>query len=605
MSLLIVLFAALMIPLAMARFKITAVPTAIAEIIVGIIIGRTGFQFVETTNNLSFLSSLGVIILIFLSGMEIDFSLFKSKSSEEKGTQPLPMAILSFVAILGTSVLLAFVVKFLGIFDNLMLSTILFSTIALGVVIAALKEKELLSKPYGQRLLLIAVLGEIIPLLALSAYAALNGGQSEQIWLILVIFLVAILLLWRFRGIYDFFAKVDKSTTQLDIRLAFFIVFTLVTVAETVGAENILGAFLAGIVMKLLQPSESTQEKLTSVGYGFFIPVFFIMTGAKLELRSLLIQPEAWLMILLLFVCFMVAKAGLFFTMQKSFNRTNALAGACISATTITLVLPTLEVAAHLDQITEVQVGEFTLAAVLCCILAPIFFNKFYQSTEEEEQLTKVTFFGTNVLTIPVAQQLAKGWYDIQMVTDDREHYETFRSAMDHVLFLENREEQTLFDKQIFDADVLVLGYRDDAINYEMAQLAAKYEVPRVIVRLESHDLTDTKYEQLQAKGAELFNTFDVNISLLREMIDSPSTLKMLTDTESGLYEVSVNNRRYTGIPIKSLPFIEAITISRIYRNNEFIAPRGNTVIELGDHLIFTGNKETVKELRHVLSLTN
>ncbi len=179
MSLLIVLFAALMIPLAMARFKITAVPTAIAEIIVGIIIGRTGFQFVETTNNLSFLSSLGVIILIFLSGMEIDFSLFKSKSSEEKGTQPLPMAILSFVVILGTSVLLAFVVKFLGIFDNLMLSTILFSTIALGVVIAALKEKELLSKPYGQTLLLIAVLGEIIPLLALSAYAALNGGQSE------------------------------------------------------------------------------------------------------------------------------------------------------------------------------------------------------------------------------------------------------------------------------------------------------------------------------------------------------------------------------------------------------------------------------------------
>lgn len=605
MSLLIVLFAALMIPLAMARFKITAVPTAIAEIIVGIIIGRTGFQFVETTNNLSFLSSLGVIILIFLSGMEIDFSLFKSKSSEEKGTQPLPMAIFSFVVILGTSVLLAFVVKFLGIFDNLMLSTILFSTIALGVVIAALKEKELLSKPYGQTLLLIAVLGEIIPLLALSAYAALNDGQSEQIWLILVIFLVAILLLWRFRGIYDFFAKVDKSTTQLDIRLAFFIVFTLVTVAETVGAENILGAFLAGIVMKLLQPSESTQEKLTSVGYGFFIPVFFIMTGAKLELRSLLIQPEAWLMILLLFVCFMVAKAGLFFTMQKAFNRTNALAGACISATTITLVLPTLEVAAHLDQITEVQVGEFTLAAVLCCILAPIFFNKFYQSTEEEEQLTKVTFFGTNVLTIPVAQQLAKGWYDIQMVTDDREHYETFRSAMDHVLFLENREEQTLIDKQIFDADVLVLGYRDDAINYEMAQLAAKYEVSRVIVRLESHDLTDTKYEQLQAKGAELFNTFDVNISLLREMIDSPSTLKMLTDTESGLYEVSVNNRRYTGIPIKSLPFIEAITISRIYRNNEFIAPRGNTVIELGDHLIFTGNKETVKELRHVLSLTN
>lgn len=606
MSLLIVLFAALMIPLLMARFNITAVPTAIAEIVVGIIIGKTGLSLIGDSDSLTMLSGLGVIILIFLSGMEIDFELFKSKKGDQKAEgSPLKTAILSFVMIVLFSGLLSWGLAVSGLFDNIVIATILFSTIALGVVIAALKEKELLSKPYGQTLLLVAVLGEVIPLLALSVYAALNGGDANQIWLILIIFLVAIVLLMRFRGIYHFFERINKATTQLDIRLAFFIVFTLVTVAETVGAENILGAFLAGIVMKLLSPSEATQEKLTSIGYGFFIPIFFIMTGANLELRSLLSDPNSMVLIPLLFVGFMLAKAGLFFVFRKQFQRANALASVFLSATTITLVLPTLEVAVSLNQITHQQAGAFTLAAVLSCIFSPIIFNKLYRPEIEEVQNTILQIVGLNVLTIPVAQQLSKGWYDIRMVTDDEQNYQTFHNALDHVSLLEDLSEDTLAKHQVFDAEVLVLAYRDPEINYQVAKVALKYNVPRIIVRFESHDLENTRYDKLKAQGVELFNTFDVNISLLREMIDSPSTLKMLNDTESGLYEVTVSNRRYTGIALKHMPLIEEITISRIYRYGEFIAPRGDTIIEYGDHLIFTGNKQTVGALRSKLSIRN
>ena len=287
LSLFLVVLFALIVPIMMARLKVTAIPTAVAEIIIGIILGASGFNFVQPTHDLNFLSSLGVILLLFLSGMEIDFELLKpGKKKSDQQVDPLKTAISAFIGVTVLSVGLALVLKMLGLFSDVMLATIIFMTVALGVVIATLKEKDILGRPVGQTILLTAVLGEVIPLILLTVYAAINGGNTRQLWLIILLFGAAILLLWRFKQPYLWFAKVTKSTTQLDVRLAFFLIFALVTVAEKVGVENILGAFLAGIVMKLLEPSHETADKLTSIGYGFFIPIFFIMTGVKLNLRS-------------------------------------------------------------------------------------------------------------------------------------------------------------------------------------------------------------------------------------------------------------------------------------------------------------------------------
>lgn len=88
LSMFIVILAALLIPILMARFQITGVPTAVAEIIVGVILGKSGLQVVNTTTNLSLLSSVGVIVLMFLSGMEIDFSLFRPEKARVPITRP-------------------------------------------------------------------------------------------------------------------------------------------------------------------------------------------------------------------------------------------------------------------------------------------------------------------------------------------------------------------------------------------------------------------------------------------------------------------------------------------------------------------------------------
>ena len=180
-------------------------------------------------------------------GLEIDFDLFKKQptpTDPQLKVQPSPvrLAITSFAFILLISFGLSGLLAWSGLFKDIGLATILFSTIALGVVIAALKEKKLLSQPLGQTILLIAVLGEIIPLVALTVYSSLNNPGSKSLWLLSLIFVAAIYLLVRFKGVYHFFARIDKSTTQLDIRLAFFLIITLVSIAEEVGAESILGA---------------------------------------------------------------------------------------------------------------------------------------------------------------------------------------------------------------------------------------------------------------------------------------------------------------------------------------------------------------------------
>ncbi|MCM1597656.1 cation:proton antiporter family protein [Latilactobacillus sakei] len=609
LALVIVLLAALMTPLLMAKFKMSYLPTAVAEIIVGIILGTSGFHLIVSTPTLTELSTLGVTVLIFLSGMEIDFDLFKKQptpTDPQLKVQPSPvrLAITSFAFILLISFGLSGLLAWSGFFKAIGLATILFSTIALGVVIAALKEKELLSQPLGQTILLIAVLGEIIPLVALTVYSSLNNPGSKSLWLLSLIFVAAIYLLVRFKGVYHFFARIDKSTTQLDIRLAFFLIITLVSIAEEVGAESILGAFLAGMVMKLLRPREETTDKLTSIGYGFFIPIFFIMTGAKLDLPALLADRKSLSLIPFFFIGFMLSKAATYWVLKRRFKQTNAIAGTFLSATTITLVLPILTVGLNLKTITEQQSGAFTLAAILSCILGPILFNRFYQPTPEDLPRKRVKFIGANIMTIPIAQQLSNGLYTTQLFTDNQGNYEIYHSAADLTL-LPDLSEDSLVTSGAFDADIIILGYLNHEQNYRLAQLALDAKVPRIIARFEAKDILDEKYDQLKEQGVEVFNTYEANISLLRSLIETPSTLQIIDNTDAGLFEVTVQNRRFTGLQISNLPFVDQVTISRIYRNQELIMPHGDTQIHLNDHLILTGNKKAVPAIRQQLETRN
>ena len=615
-SVLIVTLVAFVTPMVLQRFKISVLPTAVAEVLVGIVIGKSGFDLVQTEGVLSFLSNYGVIFLLFLSGMEIDFSLFKKnngpltplarkKAANAPSTSPVQVAVVAYGGSLLMALALALLFKFSGLFSNFVLAAILFSTVALGVVIAVLKENELLNKPLGQALLLIAVLGEVVPLLCLTVYSSFVSGKGESAWLIFLLFIVGALIFKRFRSFFTSLDEINKSTTQIDIRLALLVITTLVVLAESVGAEDILGAFIAGIVIKLLQPAHSTQEKLDAIGYGIFIPFFFILTGAKIDIPGLLGSPKTLILIPLFFAAYVLAKVPAYFGLRQRFKRINALAGAMLSQTTITLVLATLTVAQNLKVITSEQSGAFILAAVVSCILGPLVFNKLHKPEPEDLKKTKVTIIGVNLVTINTAEQLNEDWYDIQMYTNWKKNYKTY-DYRDNVHLVDSLEPKDLIKEQIFDTDILVLGHSDVDINYSLALAAKEYGVERVLTRIQNSDPTSMAEmdKRLSDAGVEFFTTFATTVGMMRAIIESPSTLDLITG-DSRLYEVVVRNSKFAGLELRKLPFIKEITVSRIFRHHKAIPVNGNTQIQVGDHLLFSANKDIVNDIRKKISKLN
>lgn len=602
-SFLIVMFAALIIPIVMAHFKITNIPTAVAEIITGIIIGKSVLNIVTQTDALHMMSTLGVMMLMFLSGMEINFDLFKKNPAKKTSTaaSPLSLSIHAFVVILICSTILAVVLKWLGMFPDVLFAVLLFSTIALGVVIPTLKEKEILNRPAGQALMLTAVLGEVVPMMALTVYASVNGGNAGRLWLIVLLFVAALFLLRKFKEPFIWFNKISKTTTQLDVRLAFFLIFTLVAVADGVGAENILGAFLAGMVMKLLEPAESTENKLTSIGYGFVIPFFFIMTGVNLDLRSLFTNPKALSLIPVLVVCFILAKLPTLLIFRKSLSNKNAFAGSFLMVTTITLVLPALQVAQNLHTITTTQSDAFVLAALIACVLGPIVFNSTYKLERADMIKERVVILGANIATVPVTRQLSKNWYDIRLVTDLKDNYQTYQKRVPNLTYLPKINEASLNEKNFFDTDILVAAFEDSDKNAWLAKLAKQHGVDRVIAAQGNPDLGNGQFDKLRAQGIEVYNPFNVNVSVLRTMIETPAVLEMLRNTACELFTATVNNAKYVGQPLTAVPGVDKVTISQIFRNNESLSPNAGTILKPGDRVFFVGPRDDAERFQNEL----
>ncbi|MBT8938099.1 monovalent cation:proton antiporter family protein [Lactobacillus delbrueckii subsp. bulgaricus] len=572
LSLFLTVFLALVIPIVMARLRVTTVPTAVAEIIVGILMGKSCLNLITQTSQLTFLSDLGVIVLMFLSGMEIDFDLLSPKKhtrarKSESGKQVKPMVVAAFAfgGVAVASVLLALGMKALGLFNDVALASIIFMTVALGVVIATLKEKEILGRPIGQTILLTAVMGEVIPLLLLTIYSTVNGGDARKLWLIILLFVAAIILLRRFKRPYLWFAKVTKATTQLDVRLAFFLTFALVTVAEQVGAENILGAFLAGMVMKLL-----------------------------------FANPQALMLLPVLVICFFLAKLPVTLTYMRAFNKRNAFAGGFLTATTITIVLPTLQVARKLNAITATQSSAFILAAVIVCIACPIVFNSTFALTPEDKIKEKVVIFGLNAVTMTVYQDLHDSWYSVQVLTCRKEKYDTYKSKVKNLKLLPDRKLDTLESAGAFDTDIFVATFIDDQANLEVGRAAKQAGVKRVIVS-QGKIVADT-VDQLREEGIELFAFNNLHGAMLRALIESPAVYRIITDTNNALYDVVVRNSAYTGRQLMDWDFVDQITVSRIRRGDKWISPHGSTVIEPGDELIYSGPWREADRIHQLLS---
>ncbi|HAZ5256716.1 TPA: monovalent cation:proton antiporter family protein [Staphylococcus aureus] len=607
LSLVIVVLAAFLTPIIVNRLNINFLPVVVAEILMGIVIGNSFLNIVERDSILNILSTLGFIFLMFLSGLEIDFKAFKKDKRARQGQNDdessipghLNLALTVFAFIMIISILLAYVFKWLGLVDDVLLMVIIISTISLGVVVPTLKEMNIMRTTIGQFILLVAVLADLVTMILLTVYGAINGQGGSTIWLIgiLVVFTaISYILGVQFKRM-SFLQKLMDGTTQIGIRAVFALIILLVALAEGVGAENILGAFLAGVVVSLLNPDEEMVEKLDSFGYGFFIPIFFIMVGVDLNIPSLIKEPKLLIFIPILIVAFIISKLIPVMFIRRWFDMKTTIASAFLLTSTLSLVIAAAKISERLNAISAETSGILILSAVITCVFVPIIFKKLFPVPDEFNRKIEVSLIGKNQLTIPIAQNLTSQLYDVTLYY--RKDLSDRRQLSDDITMIEiaDYEQDVLERLGLFDRDIVVCATNDDDINRKVAKLAKAHQVERVICRLES----TTDDTELVDSGIEIFSSYLSNKILLKGLIETPNMLNLLSNVETSLYEIQMLNYKYENIQLRNFPFGGDIIFVRIIRNNESIVPHGDTQLRYGDRLIVTGAKEYVDELKQEL----
>lgn len=605
-SLVIVIIVAFLTPILLHRLKLNIIPVVVAEIIMGLIIGKSGFNIVHEDAWLGTLSTLGFLFLMFLSGLEIDFSAFssgkKNKTLANGKKEPNTFAVASiiFAGIFIASLGLSYLFVLAGFIENVFLMTLIISTISLGVVVPTLKDAHLMKTNIGQIILLVAVIADLATMILLAVFVSLYDGGEGNTWLLLVLFAAGVALYFVGKVFKNrtFINALSTGTTQIGTRAVFALIILLVAISETVGAENILGAFLAGVLVSLLAPDQEMVHKLDSFGYGFLIPIFFVMVGVDLDIWALFSDKKLLMLIPLLLLALFLSKLVPVYLLKKWYDTKTVLAAGFLLTSTLSLVIAAATIGERMEMITPQMSGTLILVAVISSVLTPILFKKLFPQETAEEKKVKVVFIGANQMTLPVSRALQSSLYEPVLFHTKQEKAENrIADSVFDIIEMENYELKTLENHKVYEADIIVISTGDPDLNATIAVSAKEQGVERVIARIESPDLA----EKAQEEGIEVFSVLRSTESLLRAMIESPGVMTILTNQENSLHEIRMLNDHFDGMTVRRFPFTGDVIFVRILRENESIVPHGDTELRLNDRLIVTGSKEYVDELKREL----
>ncbi|MDR7239845.1 monovalent cation:proton antiporter family protein [Neobacillus drentensis] len=605
-SLLIVVTMAFLTPILLHRFKLNYIPVVVAEIIMGLVIGKSGFDVVHEDMWISTLSTLGFIFLMFLSGLEIDFTAFAGRKLRKKlpngkiEPNSFVVAGLIFAGIFIFSLGLSYLFVMAGFIDNAFLMTLIISTISLGVVVPTLKEAHLMKTVIGQIILLVAVVADLVTMILLAVFVSLYESGHGNTWLLLILFAAGIVLYFlgkRFKN-RSFIETLSTGTVQIGTRAVFTLIIVLVGLSETVGAENILGAFLAGVLVSLLSPNQELVHKLDSFGYGFLIPIFFVMVGVNLDIWSLFSEKKLLLLIPLLLIGLLLSKLIPVYILKIWYELKTVIASGFLLTSTLSLVIAAATIGERLEIITPQMSGTLILVAVITSIFTPIVFKKLFPKEVVANKRVSVAFLGANQTTMPVSRELKAGLYDpilyhIQMEKSEKQ----IANSLFDIVEIPDYSLETLEKTSVFQSDVVVISTGDERVNATLSVAAKVKGVSRVIARIESPELE----ENLREHNIEVFSTFMSTKVLLRALIESPTLLNILTNQETGLYEIVMLNRQFDEMSLRRFPFTGDIIFVRIFRGKDSIVPHGDTELLMNDRLIVTGSKEYVDELKREL----
>ena len=351
------------------------VPPVVVEVLAGIAIGPQGLGLVTPTGGVYVLYLLGFGFLLFLAGQEVEVARFRGPTFRLTGINFLISVVVAFP--------LALALAQIAPGADVRLLALSLTASSLGLIVPVLRDAHETATNYGQLTIMAGSVGEFGALILLTV---LFSAQPEPTWVqveyvvalgvISVAGAIGLRRLWRSAWMRRTLLETDQSTSQLRVRGAFVVLMAYAALAHEFGVDALLGAFVAGVVLNVADSDDRPtqviyQGKLQSIGYGFLVPVFFVVTGVKFDVRSLFASPSALLVLPALVGCILVARAVPALLYRDVVGTRPAVAAGFLQATTLTFPVVVAEVGRSLGLLSSALAAALVGAALVSVLVFP------------------------------------------------------------------------------------------------------------------------------------------------------------------------------------------------------------------------------------------
>jgi Kef-type K+ transport system membrane component KefB len=347
MNLLAVMVIALGAPLLLGFVPGLRMPAVVLEILAGVVLGPSVLGWVQVDLVVEVLALLGLAFLLFLAGLEIDVHRLRGRL--------LRLAVLGYLLtlLIGGGFGLGF--DLLGWVDDPLLMAVTLSATSLGLVVPVLKDADQVAGELGQTTIAASSVADFAAVLLLSLlFSASEGSTGGRVVLLMMFALlvavsgVVVALAGRSMRVGEVLLRLQDTTAEIRVRGAAVLLVGFVVLAERFGLESILGAFLAGAVIGLLDRDAASHPqfrlKLDAIGYGFLIPVFFITSGLRLDVTALVESPTALVQVPLFVVALLCARGLPALLYASSLGLRAAVTAALLQATSLPFIVTATQI---------------------------------------------------------------------------------------------------------------------------------------------------------------------------------------------------------------------------------------------------------------------
>jgi Kef-type K+ transport system membrane component KefB len=374
-GLLAIAVAAFAAPLVARLIPGRLVPPVVLEVLAGIAIGPQALDLVRPTGGVYVLYLLGFGFLLFLAGQEIEVERFRGPTFRRTALSFAVSVVIAFPLAAG--------LRQIAAGADVRLLALALTASSLGVMVPILRDNKVIDTEFGQLAVMAGSVGEFGALLLLTV---LFSAQPEPTWVQVGYVLglgvaaaagaLGLRRLWRSPWLRRALLATDQSTSQLRVRGGFVVLLAFTALAHRFGVDALLGAFVGGVVLNVADSDDRpTQEryqgKLHAIGYGFLVPVFFIVTGVQFNIRALLASRSALLLIPAILACILIARALPALLYRKTLGSRPAMAAGLLQATTLTFPVVVAEVGVSLGLLTSATSAALVGAALASVLLFP------------------------------------------------------------------------------------------------------------------------------------------------------------------------------------------------------------------------------------------